>query len=431
MAKKATAVRLPLGKKLLFTATVVVCLLLGLEWLLRLCGYSPQPDRQQPMPPKTGKRKANPLEYFAVCDRYLGFRNRPNGSYRTWYIEGEPLVTTDRFGYRNGFGWSADGDSPIVVFVGDSYTFCSEVSDRQTGPSEVAKLLSQEFDVRVLNAGVRGYGTLQAKRMLIESLKRFPRIKAAVYTVCGNDLEETMVPNLRYPLKAPVMVRDDETGQFREIEVAEPAVPWGEGFYGWQAPEPVPSTPAKLAHWLETRSVLCHRCLAGWRRVSLGLFHRPEFPDGKRVVSPARYAQWHDWAVRNGADEVLRRLLVEMDRACRAHGATLVVTCALGATTFEASRALSAKCAAHCAAAGVRFVSLENQFTGNPRSYSSRRTDDQCDAHYGPLGTQAYARALAPAFKQILRSQAFCRRSGDFRVAPEGRASEAAIAPDH
>jgi len=32
--------------------------------------------------------------------------------------------------------------------------------------------------------------------------------------------------------------------------------------------------------------------------------------------------------------------------------------------------------------------------------------DGRYDEHYGPLGTQTYAKALAPALKRILRSQA-------------------------
>lgn len=406
MANSAVRKKLPLWKKLLYTTVILVSALLLAESVLRLCGYGPKPYWEVPVPTTVGQRKINPLEYFAVCDRHLGFRNRANGSYRTWYVDGNPLVTTDEFGYRNGFGWSADGESPIVLFLGDSFTFCAEVVDEQTGPSEVARLLGEETDVRVLNAGVRGYSTVQSKRMLIESLERFAEIKVAVYTFCGNDIGENIVPNLRYPLKAPMMIRDPETGKFRETEVSEPAVPWGEGFYGWEAPQPVLSTGEKVANWVETRSVLCHRCLVGWRQITFGLFRQPEFPDGKRVVPPSDYPKWHAWAAKNGGYEVLQGLLAEMDQVCRAHGAAFVVTGAIGGTNLEGSKLLSAACAAKCAAVDVQFVSIESQFTEDFRSYSCLRVDGQYDGHYGPPGTKAYARGLAPALKRILRSQA-------------------------
>jgi hypothetical protein len=416
MAKKTRRRKLPWWKKLLFTSALVVLLLVGLELLLRVCGCGPPAAPAAPETASATPPKLDPLAYFALCDRYLGFRNRPHGTYHTWYIEGNPLVTTDEFGYRNGFGWPGDplggGDWPIVLFVGDSVTFCSEVNDQQTGPSEVAKLLSRDLHVRVLNAGVRGYSTLQAKRMLLESLQRFPRIKVVVYTFCANDIEENLVPNLRYPLKAPVIMRDPASGEFHEVEVTNPVVRWGESFLGWQAPPPNLSSADKVATWLGARSVLCYRCLAGWHELTFGLFWPPEFPDGTRVVPPSDYPKWHTWAHANGGSTVLQRLLAEMDQACRAHGAVFLVTSAFTGTHFEGCRVFSADCARDCAAAGVRFVSMEHEFPGDALSYCSLRTDGNYDGHYGPLGTKTYAKALAPALKEILRSEAGLRSLG-------------------
>jgi hypothetical protein len=403
MVRKPVRVVLPRWKKLLFSAAVVVFLLVCLELLLRLSGYGPPVAPGATETASIEPTQLDPLTYFAVCDPYLGYRNRAHGSYRTWYIKGQPLCTTDEYGYRNGFGWPGQGNSPIVLFLGDSITFCAEVDDQHTGPSEVAKLLSEELDVRVLNAGVRGYSTLQAKRTLLECLERFPRVRVAVYTFCGNDIEENTVPNLRYPLKAPVVMRDSQSGEFREVEVSEPAVPWGEDFRTWEGPAAVLGRRAEVAGWLEARSALCYRCLAGWRQVDFRRFSPREFPDGTRVVPPADYPRWHAWAAENGGYEVFRHLLAEMDRACRAQGVVFLVTSAFSGVYFDGCWVFSANCARSCTAAGVRFVSMEDEFTGSPPYYSSVRVDGRYDGHYGPLGTQTYAKALTPVLKEILR----------------------------
>ncbi|MHC4180503.1 MAG: hypothetical protein ACYSWU_23625 [Planctomycetota bacterium] len=394
--------KLSLWRKLVYTAVLLVFALLCLEVLMRCCGLSPEPAAQTPPRPTGGEPKVSPLAYFAVCDPHLGIRNRPNGSYHTWFIEGEPLVTTDEFGYRNGYGWPGDGESPIVLFVGDSVIFCAEVNDQQTAPSEVAKLLSQEFDVRVINTGVRSYNTVQAKRTLIECFERFPSIKVAVYTYCGNDIEENIVPNIRYPFKTPYLAHDEATGRFREVEVTDPAIPSGKLFYGWTPPPRVLSRRERVTQWLEDRSALLNRCLAGIRRLDSGRVGPHRFPDGKAIVPPCDYGKWHIWAAENGGRQALRQLLAEMDQICRNHGAAFLATCSVNGHDFASSRAF----AVDCAEAGVRFVSLEEQFTDNPAVYTCVRVDGQYDEHYGPVGTKTYAKALAPALKQILRSQA-------------------------
>ena len=402
MDNKPVRARLPIRRKLLFTAVILAAPLLLVESLLRFCGYGPEPDLGMPMHGIAGKQYLNPLEYFALCDPRLGVRNRPNGRFSSWYIRGEPLSTTDRFGYRNGVGWPGDGKSPIVLFVGDSFTFGSEVDDGHTAPSEVAKLLSRESDVRVLNAGVRSYNTLQAKRMLIECLQRFPQIEIAVYTFCGNDLEENMVPNFRAPFKAPYMVEDPETWEFREVEVSDPAVPWGSDFSEWKPPPFVPSTRVRVTKWLEAHSALLNRCLAGLRQIDSNSFNSLEFPDGKRVVPSSQYVKWHGWAAQNGGNFALQKLFAQMDLICRNHSAAFVVTCASDGHDTPTSDAV----ASNCAAAGVQFVNLDDQFTGDPQAYASLRADGRYDNHYGPLGTKTYAEALAPALIRILKARA-------------------------
>ncbi len=396
MAKKPLRLKLSRRKKLLFTLAVFVPALVLIELGMRLCGYGPLEIAEDgPIDPL----QINAFQYFTICDPELGFRNRKNGKFTTRHIAGHPVSSTDQHGYRNGFGWSAKGDSPIVLFVGDSITFCSEVNDDRTGPSEVAKLLAEEFDVRVLNAAVRGYGTLQSKRMLRECLRRFATVQVVVYTHCGNDVEETMIPNLRTPAKAPAMLRDPETGAFREVEVSQPAVPWGEDFLAWRPPPP-PTIAGKVTRWIETRSALCRHFIQAAREIRVE-FVEIEFPDGRSVVPLKDFGMWNHWARHHGGNEVMQRLLGEMQRISRDHGAALITTTFANGTEIQAADCF----AKNCEAAGVPFVDLRGAFQDDPRSYGALREDGEYDTHYGPLGTKTYAAALTPALIRILREQ--------------------------
>src|SRR5580658_728376 len=75
--------------------------------------------------------------YFWIRDARLGFRNRPSS--RLEHALAGSVVSTGPRGERCGVGSPASGTGPgpIVLFVGDSTTFCGEVNDDETGPSEV------------------------------------------------------------------------------------------------------------------------------------------------------------------------------------------------------------------------------------------------------------------------------------------------------
>ena len=352
-------------------------------------------DSPPPPPPEA-------FGYYSICDRHLGFRNRANGSYHAHLFPGKPLSTTDEFGFRNGVGWSAKGTAPIVLFVGDSFTFCSEVPDDQTGPSEVAKLLRKEFDVRVLNAGVRGYSLLQVKRMTAECLERFPNINVVVYTHCGNDLEESLVADVQYPALAPVVVEDRQTGQFSEVEVAHPAVPWGENFLTWRPACPPPSRWSHVAAWLHVHSALCHHCLLTLERYFARCPSRDkpmqqvEPPD-----LPINRMHWHDWAkTKRHGDKIMCKLLADMRENCRSHGAELLVTSVytgLDKSTPKESR--------DCAQVGVPYMSLVEHFPLSSAAYTAVRCDGRYDPHYNATGTKTYAAALAPTLLEVLRNR--------------------------
>jgi len=112
MNEPSTHANLPLRKKTFFALLILVPVLVLAEVAMRLLGYGlPASDDWQ------ASLGPTPFAYFSVCDQHLGFRNRPNGKYRATRIQGNPVSTTDESGFRNGVGWTAEGDSPIVLFV--------------------------------------------------------------------------------------------------------------------------------------------------------------------------------------------------------------------------------------------------------------------------------------------------------------------------
>jgi len=383
-------------KKLLFAVLVTMSVLLGAEVGLRFSGLKPARI------PRPGE-SVFPLDafgYFAVCDQHFGFRNRVNGCYRAQLFEDRPLCTTDELGYRCGVGWSAKGTTPVVAFVGDSHTFSSEVNDDQTPASEVARLLAGKFDVRVLNAGVRGYSALQVKRMLAECLERFPRVPVAVYTHCGNDLEHAMISWANYPAMAPIIEIDPVTRAFREQEVTRPMVPWGECFLSLSPPATPPSCWARGAAWCRARSSLIHHSLAGLERFGRT---RPPPPPPQVITSlpgvSDDQSQWHDWALDHGGASIMVHLLTQMKKICDDHGteflATSVYTGRDPATPTEFEQ--------WCSTAGVRYVSLVEHFHEAPEAYLALRADGRRDAHYGSQGAKTYAAVLAPVIEELLR----------------------------
>lgn len=370
-----------------------------LEIAVRLIGFGTMPAEQAGFDPKP-----TPFGYFAVCDEKLGFRNRPDGQYESDQFQGSPVVTTDSDGFRNGHGWTVESNDPIVLFLGDSFVFGSEVADDETGPSEVAKRLGP--GVRVLNAGSRGYNTLQSKRMLQECLERFPQVKAAVYTFFVNDLCENLIPEMHSPAKAPVVVRGPSAGEFREIEVTDPAVPFGQGFVEEFRPSQSLGIRVRITSWIRTRSALVHTCMNGLRRLADRRAHTFALPDGRQISVPASQ-RWdtagslYIWAEENGGWEVLEHLLSEMAELCREKEVAFFATYATRGRNTDAAR--EAEFAKACRQAGVEFVSLSEQFTGDPDSYAAVYVDGRYDDHYGPRGTRAFAEGLAPVIRQALQ----------------------------
>lgn len=150
--------------------------------------------------PKLAADVDTPEAYFCQPDRDLGWRNREYG-YHANLATGS-VARTGRYGLRLGpRDWDeGDAASPVVLFAGDSTTFCAEVEDDETGAAEVSQLAG----VTCLNVGVRGYDTRRARMLSIEWAKRLPGLKLVVYTLCGNDIGENITGrDMREPSRLP------------------------------------------------------------------------------------------------------------------------------------------------------------------------------------------------------------------------------------
>jgi lysophospholipase L1-like esterase len=101
---------------------------------------------------------------------------------------------TDSLGYRGqNFPRRKPSGERRVVMVGDSFTWGEFVTDQQTLPAQLEKLLNQQcHPVRVVNAGVGGTTILGQDEMAVRSLAIEPDAIVLVYY--ENDLRDLIHP---------------------------------------------------------------------------------------------------------------------------------------------------------------------------------------------------------------------------------------------
>lgn len=368
----------------LLCGIAVVCLI-GFECWARMRGHEP-----------FGQRSVN--SYFWVQSSILGFRNRANGKFYNRSISGSPLVTTDSQGYRNGFAWEAGYKGPIIAFVGDSTTFCAEVGDKDTIPSQVAKVLTLEFPaLRVLNAGVRGYGTLQSKRMLQEILARFLEVRIVVYICSENDFVENVNPITHYPARAPYVAWNDAGTATREIEVGE--LKEGEQVYKKTLGPAFSRNPLLWTlNWARTHCAFL-RLLPRLARYFILKPPAQAFPGG--ITGPVFTEQaWEyqkKFAHTQRATQVMDHLVTQMYDICRSAGVSFL------ATTFASQADDRAVLLTRCQALRIPFVDARPYFDKDRTWYYSQRKMGWFDPHHGVRGTETFARAITPALQRLLR----------------------------
>lgn len=369
-----------------------------MEITLRFFGYSPSIYNQF-------NGGLNVSGYFWIADKRLGFRNRPNGQFINTSILGSPLNTTDNVGYRNTLQNNFNEFAKYIIFFGDSTIFCSEVSDFETGPSEVAKLLkNNKMAFNVINAGVRGFNTLQSKRMLEETLGRFKNSLIAIYVYCDNDLVENLNPIVYFPVKAPTGWIDKKTGQKTEIEVERQIVPWGQGF-GTNTGN-IENVLVKYISYFN--SALLYQSYQLYKYVYHRLSNKYKakviLEDGSVGSLFMGEPGWNEqltWAKKNGAEDLLVQLLIEMNNICKTNGVKFITTkFTTGGDIFSDDYYKNI-----CQKAGVNFVSIVNNFSKKRTYYMARiATKPVYDAHYNQNGTRAFAEGIFPIINSTINS---------------------------
>lgn len=334
--------------------------------------------------------------YFSVKDPFLGFKNRPNGRFHNRDVKTMPVITTDEFGLRNGIGCPSVRDAPKIVFIGDSTTFCSEVADDETISSSVAKeLMSKGVQVGVLNAGVRGFGTLQATRILSWVLETFENVSAAVYTACGNDFVENVYPLLHYPAEAPT-VSLDLTGESLDYhEVSSSYLETGTKVFGVSSLYRLDlGVSGKALRFLAGHSALTQLLPSSQRtRLLDWSLGDVEFQlrNGETLSRAASWNEIRAWSDSRDTDAVFRLLLRQMNELCKRHKTRLIVVpFATGGADCICSCILN-----HCRALAITAIDIRQYFTQDPTFYMSEQSDGSIDPHYGPNGTATYGRAVS------------------------------------
>jgi len=131
-------------------------------------------------------------------DPILLQRLTPSHSTQIKSVEGNRTLRTNALGLRGPEVGTKRHSEIRIVALGDSFTLGLQVDEAQTWPSQLQERLRSSMDspVRVLNAGMVGYGTRQATHRLSEIAHEVEADAAVLLFYLGNDLRD----NLRYPL---------------------------------------------------------------------------------------------------------------------------------------------------------------------------------------------------------------------------------------
>ena len=244
-----------------------------------------------------------------------------------------------------------------------------------------------------LNAGVRGYNTLQVEREMRRRLEEFPRLRVAVYTYAPNDYVETRMPRTYWPLVAPSAEWKD--GRLVEVEPSGSEIPEGVcGADHFERREQEERAARPIWTWVRTHCALVSFFVTKWGDLQeRARWKRDGHPgaEGRRT--------WAPWAKETGADECLRALLGKMKQACAERGVKLLVT---GFVTRKDDPDLAPLWDA-CRAAGVPSFDVAPAFTEPETAYLARHRTGTYDVnHYSKHGAETFARALEPAIRERL-----------------------------
>ena len=129
-----------------------------------------------------------------------------------------PGITIEAGGLRHTGAPPAGTPAPILA-VGDSFTFGDEVSDAETWPAQLQRLI----DRPVLNAGVSGYGFDQIV-LRAEALVPLYRPEAVVVAFIADDIRRTEMRRL-WSADKPYFDIDGDSATLRNVPVPPRADP--------------------------------------------------------------------------------------------------------------------------------------------------------------------------------------------------------------
>ncbi len=379
-------------KKIIYIFIMGLVMLGFCELAFRIAGFYPALplDRDKP----------GVQSYYWVCDENLGWRNRADGTYDYDLIAANPHSSTDENCFRNGYKWSAGVTNKIILFVGDSFVFGAEVEDDQTICSEITKLIEPELGMVVLNSGVRGYSTVQSKRMMEKCLLQYSNIAAVVYVYCGNDVAENIDADAYAPVKAPTVMLNKDTGKLTEVNITDPVVPWGNDFISLMEKKHKEQV-ARLANkrWDKKFRDRIREHSAFFHAVN-EMLSDLKSREHKGTKDPATVVPGS--VVMDSKDDyardVLIALLQEMDDICSGRSISFMVT---SATTGGKLQGIDN----WCEIAGVAFIDVSVGFTKSQFYYMARRRDRVYDSHYNLRGTKAFAEEFVPQFIEIFTTE--------------------------
>jgi len=99
--------------------------------------------------------------------------------------------TADEYGFRN-ISKQSNYKKPLVLIVGDSYTYGHNVLNHQTYPHRLQKILHDEnIGMDVINAGIQGYGPDQTYIQLKQLIPQF-KPDIVIWNFSNNDLSDTL-----------------------------------------------------------------------------------------------------------------------------------------------------------------------------------------------------------------------------------------------
>ncbi|MDI6742729.1 MAG: hypothetical protein QMD11_08310 [Smithella sp.] len=154
-------------------------------------------------------KTALPTEFHET----LGWIPQPDykGVNNIWGTE----VTILKNGIRSNGNNINPKSSDIVVVVGDSFTFGDEVSDTETWPSRLEKLLNKP----VVNAGVLAYGTDQIYLRLKFLLTQY-KPKTIIFSFIHQDIKRSEY-TISYGLNKPYFIIENRSLKLMNVPVKQ------------------------------------------------------------------------------------------------------------------------------------------------------------------------------------------------------------------